>query len=156
MLHIAAFTNKEPPCHDCFKNWNPSSKAIDNVASSVIRQIEASKKCNVGINIMDEDSTTVARLRQNNDHDINKWSNLNHIKKHLGNSLWKLNAKVLKSGAIVWLQRCFTYVVRRNKNNPSVLKENLLAIVPLAFGHYGKYSTWCGFVKLGQITGTEH
>ena len=74
---------------------------------------------------MDEDSTTVTRLRQDNDHDIIKWSNLNHIKKHLGNSLRKLNAKVLKSGAIVWLQRCFTYAVRQNKNNPSVLKKKI-------------------------------
>ena len=42
---------------------------------------------------MDDDSATMARIRQEIPHHIEKWSDLNHTKKGLGKSLYALQPK---------------------------------------------------------------
>jgi len=47
--------------------------------------------------IMDDDTTTMARIRQDLDHNVTKWSNVNHTSKHLTNSLFMLQKKTQTS-----------------------------------------------------------
>ena len=100
--------------------------------------------------VMDDDATTILRIKQKLQWDINKHNDLNHLEKHVGGSLWALakKHKVLSSGVISWLQtKCFMYAVTQNKGNPEKLREDLKAIVPHAFGEHNKCGDWCGYKK---------
>ena len=65
----------------------------------------------------DDDSSAIKRLRDTTGVDIQKSSDLNHLKKNVGNSLYKLKAdghKELSDKVIKYVQKCFMYGV-----NPS-------------------------------------
>jgi len=62
------------PQHDCVRNWTGSSKAMEaDLASELILEIDG-KECEVSTLIMDEDSTTISRLRRDIGHALNKLS----------------------------------------------------------------------------------
>jgi len=75
-------TNKgqEPPKHDCRKNWLGSSKAMESsVAVDMIKEVEE-QSAEVSVLIIDDHTTTMARIRQSISHPVHKWSDLNHTK----------------------------------------------------------------------------
>lgn len=75
------------------ENWHESSKAMDpDVGCSLFKEIE-SKDVEVGVIIMDDDETTMAKIKLAVTHPVSKWSDLNHTKKHKGNSLHNLQEK---------------------------------------------------------------
>ncbi|XP_053388946.1 uncharacterized protein LOC128551991 [Mercenaria mercenaria] len=98
---------------------------------------------------MDDDCTTLARVRQELTHDIEKWSDQNHTVKHLGNSLYNLQKKhkVLSAKVIKHLQKCFNYALAQNKEKPDDFKGALKQIVPHVFGDHQSCGTWCGYQK---------
>jgi len=140
---------QETPVHKCSKNWNGSSKAMEpDVGCSLVTEIE-SKNVQVGVMIMDDDATTMARIKTSVSHPIEKWSDLNHTKKHLGNSLYTLQKKhkCLTTKVIQWFQKCFSYAVQQNKGNQSGLADAISQIVPHAFGEHELCGCWCHFKK---------
>jgi hypothetical protein len=139
---------KEPPKHDCRKNWLGSSKAMESsVAVDVIKEVEE-QNAKVSVLIMDDDTTTMARIRQSISHPVHKWSDLNHTKKHLGNSLYALQKKHknFSNKCVQFIQKCFSYAVVQNKNEPDKLKSALCQIVPHAFGDHSHCESWCGYL----------
>ena len=142
---------KDPPVHNCQINWQGTSKGMEpDAAAEIVQQIESGDKCQIGTIIMDEDATTIARIRVELDHDITKWSDLNHIKKSVGNALWRLNKKYpkdLKSENISYLQRCFTYGIRQNKENAEEVKKAILGIVPHVYGEHNICGDWCNYKR---------
>lgn len=144
-------TNKGnvPPPHSCHRNWNGSSKAMEpDVAVETVQQVEK-ENVEVGVLIMDDDATTIAKIRQTVPHSVTKWSDLNHTRKHLGNSLYNLQKKhkCLTPKVIQFLQKCFSYAVAQNKGNTQGLEMSLNQIIPHVFGdHQTCDKRWCGYM----------
>jgi DNA polymerase III epsilon subunit-like protein len=140
-----------PPDHKCSKNWDGSSKSMEpDVAAQVVMNIEQNKNVQVGVLIMDDDTTTASKLRETLNHSFVKWSDMNHTRKHLGNSLYALQKKhkCLTTKVIQYIQKCFSYAVAQNKNNSEGLAKALNQIVPHAFGlHENCNDTWCGYIN---------
>lgn len=93
-----------------------------DVGGELVKSIEK-QGVDVGVIIMDDDTTTMARIRQELDHDIVKWSDINHTTKHLGNSLYALQKKhkPLSTSVIKWFQKCFNYALAQNKEMQQVV-----------------------------------
>ena len=72
-------------------------------------------------------------------------SDSNHVKKNLGNELYKLKAKfTLSYKTIKYLQRLFSYMCRQNKDNPEGIKQSLDALSKHPFNdHSACDSDWC-------------
>lgn len=69
--------------HNCTKNWSGSAKAMEpDVGIHLIKSVE-NQGVKVSTIIMDDDTTTMARIRQDLDHTVTKWSDVNHTTKHL-------------------------------------------------------------------------
>ena len=83
-----------------------------DVGGELVKEIET-KNVTVSTIIMDDETTTMARIKKEINHQITKWSDINHTTKHLGNSLYSLQAKhkVLTTNVIKWLQKCFNYAL---------------------------------------------
>ena len=79
-----------------------------DVAGDLVQEIEM-KNVDVGVLIMDDDCTTLARVRKDLSHPVEKWSDQNHTVKHIGNSLYLLQKKhkVLSVMVIKHIQKCF-------------------------------------------------
>ena len=144
--------NREPPEHDCAKNWDGTSKGMEaDVGANIVKSIETAHKeqCIVGT-ITDEDATTIARIRSLIQHEVEKWSDLSHVKKCCSNALWKLNKKYprqLSAENINYFVRCFGYGIRQNKNNVDKITQAINNIVPHVYGQHEGCGDWCGFVR---------
>ena len=95
-----------------------------DVGTELAKTMEA-QGVSVDIIIMDDDATSMARIRKDINHNISKWSDINHTSKLMGN---KLNTTIIK-----WLQKCFNYVIAQNKGNVEACCSALRHIVPHAF-----------------------
>lgn len=68
---------------------------------------KTSKTAHVSTLIMDDDSSTIAHIKEKVDHKVNKISDMNHTKKSLGNMLYAMRStyKELTPKVIKYLQR---------------------------------------------------
>lgn len=138
--------NSTVPSHNCQKNWSGSSKGMEpDVAETVLKGMEK-KGLKVDTLIMDDDTTTLSRIRSFKP-DIVKWSDLNHTKKHLGNSLYSLakKHKGLSTQIIKALQRWFGFAIKQNKNDVKGVRDAIKQIVPHAFGQHDGCGNWCKY-----------
>ena len=117
-----------------------------DLAVDLIKDVE-SNGVKVGTIIMDEDTTTMARLKTEISHSITKWSDLAHVKKACGNALWKLASKFqeLNANSISYLQRCLMYAVKQNKGKETAVAEAIKAIPNHVFGEHSKCGDWCRY-----------
>ena len=60
--------------HDCRRNHNGSAKAMEACLSE-----ELFRKGNYSVMITDEDASSENKVKQNVNHDIEKWSDKNHV-----------------------------------------------------------------------------
>lgn len=135
--------------HDCRVNWGGSSKGMESsVAVEMLNNIK-DNSFQISTLIGDDDSTTMAMVRQQVEHSVEKWSDTNHAKKSLGSRLYKLQKqeKALTTPVIKYLQKCFAYALCQNKHDPSGVKDAIDSIVPHAFGEHDKCGSWCKFLK---------
>ena len=119
-----------------------------DVAGEIVKRLEDTGKVTVGVLVMDEDSTTIARIRAELSHEIEKWSGIMHVKNHLQGALYKLanKHKSLTSDLIKYLvDKCVAYAVAQHKGNPDELEKVLLSIVPHAFGNHNTCGKWCQY-----------
>jgi len=116
------------------------------VACEIVHKIERMGNV-VGTLVMDEDCTTIARVRGEVSHDVVKWSDLMHIRKHLTGSLYKIQKKhrVLNSEVIKYIARCFSYALLQNKGDVDKVRAAVLNIVPHIFGEHANCGTWCKY-----------
>ena len=72
----------KPKPHDCRKNWSASAKSMEaDMAASMLKQHEENNSENVVKLVMDNDSTTSAKLRAEVKHEIEDIKDINHTKK---------------------------------------------------------------------------
>ncbi|XP_053382773.1 uncharacterized protein LOC128549640 [Mercenaria mercenaria] len=137
------------PDHNCYRNWGGSSKAMEpDVGGELVKEIEK-ENIEVETIIMDDDCTTMSRIRKELSHNVVKWSDQNHTVKHLGKSLYALQKKhkILSSMVIKHIQKCFNYALAQNKENVSNFTTALKQLVPHLFGDHDLCGDWCGHRK---------
>ena len=101
----------------------------------------------------DDDSTTEAHIRQKVGHNVEKLSDIVHMKRSLTTRLYNLrqngrfpNSSTLSQKVINYLVRCFSYAIAQNKGNQQEIQKAIACIVPHAFGnHTNCHITWCRY-----------
>ena len=98
-----------------------SDLAVDMLVSGT------TEKACISTVIMDEDSTTMAKIKKL-PYEVTKESDINHAKKTVGNDLYALQKKhhILSSKVISSLQKCFSYAIKQHKNDPVLTKASIL------------------------------
>ncbi|XP_062608869.1 uncharacterized protein LOC134270646 [Saccostrea cucullata] len=143
---------KPPKEHDCRKNWTGSSKGMEpDMRVSMITELSESG-LHVDALTMDDDATTIARVRSEVDGSIKKISDKNHTVKHFTNKLYKLRTekgyKQLNPRSIAHLGKCFTYAVSQNRGDGEATKKSIESIGPHVFGTHDLCDfNWCGYLK---------
>lgn len=152
MCRVCDYHNRnkaEVPPHDCVKNWNGSSKAMEaDMAASMVHNVK-DLGTDVSVIHADNDSSTAARLKiefQN----LEKRDDQNHVKKGLSKRLYNLSTthKELKvSGVRDYLVRCVMYAIKSETSSTDNLKMALAKIVPHVFGEHTfcESASWCNF-----------
>ena len=147
--YAAERRNEEPPPHNCRKNFSKSSKAME--ADAIVEIAKDLQDAGVKIAVMvgDDESSAIKKLREECSGDIQKLSDLNPVKKNLGNPLYALKAKghgELSDKVIKYVQKSFVYAVNQNKNNPAGLHDAFSAMVRHMYGdHDGCNDRGCGY-----------
>lgn len=151
VCNVAEKAKKEPKPHECCKNYDGTSKAME--ADMVIEMVKEVQATHSGLTIDaiigDEDSTTIARLRASVNPEIEKLSDNNHLKKLFGNALYNLRSShsSLTVTIIKYIQKCFNYAVAQGKGNPRQIAEDIRAIPGHIHGlHQQCSSRWCKFI----------
>lgn len=150
---VEAKTDKIVTDHDCRKNWGGSSKAMEPAMAVDILNNIKEKGHNIQKIIMDDDATTIAKIRREVDSSVEKCSDRNHTVKNFTNTLYalqkdKIIQKSLSSTTISHIKKCFTYALSSNRNNPIGMKKNLLAIPHHLFGDHQQCEiSWCRFLQ---------
>ncbi|XP_048743376.1 uncharacterized protein LOC125656832 isoform X3 [Ostrea edulis] len=140
--------------HDCRKNWDKSSKAMESDMAIEMLQDMKNKGFHVKKLIMDNDSTTISRAKITFDEDLEKQSDFNHTKKNFTNKLFELRKEkkyaALGPKTIKHLTKCFAYAVKSATDKAS-LTTNLSAIPLHVFGNHSQCGDWCGLAALKQM-----
>ena len=117
-----------------------------DVAVEIATNLEGDENVRLNALIMDDDSTTISRIRQVLPHDVDKFSDHMHTMKHIRNKLYSVQSKYnrrLPTAAIKYLMRMFSYALQQNKDNCNGIVTAISAIVPHAFGEHQQCGTWC-------------
>ena len=109
--------------------------------------------------IGDDDSSTIAKIREEVDYNVEKWSDTTHATRTLVSHLHKISAQKqscpgespLSPKVIEYFKKCFSYCLNQNKGDPQKLKISLAAIVPHVFGDHRQCKdnnlSWCMWHK---------
>lgn len=89
VMHCRVCSNKKLSAlgaskHDCRANWGGSSKGMESDLAVEMLNTKKDDTFQVSTLIGDHDSTTMAMVRQKVNHQVEKWSDVNHAKKSLG------------------------------------------------------------------------
>ncbi|XP_043271195.1 uncharacterized protein [Venturia canescens] len=129
--------------HDCRLNFDRSAKAMEpDMAIELITKNRLLLEENVSIAVMigDDDASSIAAVRRESVHKIEKWSDINHAKKGLTSALYAL--KVPKE-VINYFARAFSYAVYQNKGEAAAVRAALFNIIDHAYGNHDKCGDWC-------------
>ena len=99
-------------------NWGVTSKAMESdLAIELLNKTSSENHCVSSI-ICDQDATTMAEVKKHILFEVGKHSDTNHAKKSVGNDLNSLQKthKILQTKVIAYLQKCFSYAIRVNRN----------------------------------------
>ena len=146
-------SNKKIKEHDCRKNHNASSKAMEPASAVEMFNNAPKQAVKYAVYTGDDDSTTEAHIRQKVSYGVEKFSDIIHMKRSLTTRLYNLshNAKfadssILSQKVINYLVKCFSYGIAQNKGNAKAIQANIACIVPHAFGdHKNCDIKWCKF-----------
>ena len=80
---------------------------------------------------------------------VEKWSDISHVKRALGNQLYGIKQahKQLSSTVISHVQKCFTYALHQNRDNAASMSQSITNITAHLFGEHDQCGEWCQYVK---------
>ncbi|KAK0165556.1 hypothetical protein PV328_004062 [Microctonus aethiopoides] len=141
--------------HDCNKNFKGTAKSMEPASAIIITCKNSNLKdanMEIGVLIADNDSGTIAALRERCNHEVVKHSDMNHTSTGVANQLYKLRQeksyKELNCDSIKWIQRCFTYCVTQHDRDVDDIKQGLLNISEHAFNNHANCDpSWCDYYK---------
>lgn len=129
--------------HDCRLNFDRSAKAMEpDMAVELITKNELLTEENVSIAVIigDDDASSIAAVRREASHRIEKWSDVNHAKKGFTSALYAFN---VPRGIIDYLAHSFSCALHQNKGDEIAVRAALLNIVDHAYGNHVKCGDWC-------------
>ena len=150
---------KEPAHHDCRQNHNGSSKSMEPEVGVGLFNGAPNQGVKYSVFIGDDDSSTIAKIREEVAYTVKKWSDSTHATRTLVSHLHKIRSEknnfpgesVLSQKVVDYLQKCFSYCLSQNKGDPEKMRNSLVAIVPHAFGDHKKYKenklNWCKWLE---------
>lgn len=146
----AAKENRTVEVHECYRNWTGSSKAMEPAMGVEMISELKEKNCAVKSLTMDNDSTTIQRVRAIHGN-IEKRCDTNHTKKGVRNSLYASNTthKDLRNTKTVkYIVRMIMYALHQNQGDVLGVRSRLQQVVPHMFGDHTKCDTvWCEYHK---------
>lgn len=153
-------TGKPSINHDCRKNFEGSSKAMESaLAIDMLRDLQETG-CHIKTITMDDDSTTICRIREQVNQSVDKKSDKNHVRKNISNDLYKLQQRhksSLTQKVIDYLILDVQYALSQNQGNEEDLRQTLKAIVPHAYGeHTHCNSNWCRYLQDPSVYEHHH
>ena len=105
--------------------------------------------CNIDVSIIitDNDSSSIAALRNAHDFEIVKQADKNHTSKGAVNALYKIqkNHKELTSTTIQYLQKCFNYCISQNVGYSEEVANAVRNIPYHAFNKHDNCGSWCSY-----------
>ena len=144
---------KQPKAHDCRNNHEASSKAMEPAAAVELFNRAPDQSVKFSVYTGDDDSTTEAHIREKVTYEVEKNSDIIHMKRSLTTRLYNLsqnekfdNCSPLSQKVINYLVKCFSYATAQNKGDPKGIQAAIKSIVPHAFGDHSNCETsWCKF-----------
>ena len=137
--------------HDCSCNFEGSARGMEPAATVDIAKKIEQQGVLISTLIMDDGATTIARLRQELNHSITKWSDVMHTKNHLQSALYAMTKthKSFTSDIIKALLRWFGHAVAQNNGKIEGYTKAVKQIIPNAFGEHGGCTDykWCEYHK---------
>ncbi|CAC5364268.1 unnamed protein product [Mytilus coruscus] len=137
--------------HDCRKNHTGRAKSMESNLAVEMVQEQQCKGCKVSCLIMDDDTTTLARLKQSINSYIVKRSDRNHQRKNIVSDLYHLHEKYkgkLSTSTISYLTKDLDYAIAQNKSRAEQLSQNIKSIIPHSFGDHSTCDlSWCNYHK---------
>ena len=145
--------------HDCRLNHKGSSKSMEAQVGVKLFSEAPNNGVKYSVFIGDDDSSTIAKIREEVDYNVEKWSDTTHASRTLVNHLHKIRQEqqscdgesTLSPKVIDYFKKCFSYCLNQNKGDPQKLKISLSAIVPHAFGNHKHCKdnnlSWCMWLK---------
>ena len=120
---------KQPKAHDCRNNHEASSKAMEPAAAVELFNRAPDQSVKFSVYTGDDDSTTEAHIREKVTYEVEKNSDIIHMKRSLTTRLYNLsqnekfdNCSPLSQKVINYLVKCFSYCYcskqRRFKRDP--------------------------------------
>ena len=134
--------NATVPYHDCHANFQGSMEA--DLAAELVNDM-ARKDVTVVKIIIDDDSTTLARLRLELDHDVKKRNDNKHVTKSVQCALYKIDDSSLTKDSIKHIVRCVSYAIQQNRDKPEDLMATRKSIIPHTCGDHSKCGSCCRF-----------
>ena len=144
---FAAQKGAQPNPHDCRKNFSGSSKAMESSICEVLFRKEQYK-----VMVTDEDASPEVRIKSQVNLGIEKWSDINHVVRILGNLLYE--AKTTNFGpkndrltdrVTGNIAKSFRTALMENKGDAEGMQLAITSIVPHAFGEHDSCGKWCKF-----------
>ena len=121
--YAAEKSKKKPALHDCRKNFAKSSKAMEGDAAADVGKQLQSDGVDLATMVDDDDSSAIKVLLEQCSSLIEKNSDINHVKKNLGNKLYDLKAdghSELSTKVIKYVQRASLTLSPKTRVMPMV------------------------------------
>lgn len=136
--------------HDCRCNFSGTAKAMEPHAAVLLTKnnpILTESNIEVGVVIADNDSSSIAALKNAHDYEIVKQADKNHTSKGVVSALYKLQKshKELKTPAIQYLQKCFNYCISQNVGDSDAVAKAIRNIPHHSFNNHENCGSWCSY-----------
>ncbi|XP_058801515.1 uncharacterized protein LOC131670148 [Phymastichus coffea] len=138
--------------HDCRLNFVGTAKAMESFAAvKLTKENSLLASCNVeiGIIISDNDSSSMAAMRNSLDYEIVKQADKNHTSKDVVSGLYKLQKnhkfKELNTDSIQYLKKCFNYSIAQNIGHSERMADAINNIPYHAFSMHRNCGSWCQY-----------
>ena len=159
VCNAAKSKGKQPASRDCRMNHSGSSKAMEAAVGVKLFNKAPKHGVKYSVFIGDDDSATIAKIREEVQYNVDKWSDTSHATKTVVGHLQKISSErkkqpgesPLSQKVIDYFRKCFSYCLSQNKGEAERLKVTMKEIVPHAFGdHQGCQEhklNWCDHAK---------
>ena len=132
----------QPAKHHCRVNHKGSSKSMEAQVGVKLFSEAPNYGVKYSVFIGDDDSSTIAKIREEVDYNVEKWSDTTHATRTLENHLHRISKEqkscpgesTLTPKVIEYFKKCFGYCLNQNKGDPQKLKFLLLQLFPMRLG----------------------
>jgi DNA polymerase III epsilon subunit-like protein len=143
--HCTLCNTKSPEDHECHANWTGSSKAMEaDIVTGLVANLKGAR---VTVLVGDEDSSTMAKIREVVPWQVLKVTDVVHAKKNFGSALFAARHKLLTPKIIEYLKDCMSYALHQNQDRPDDVRSAIMNIPSHVFNDHSNCGMWCRFKR---------